>query len=293
MNYKTKSSRTFKPVFYREKDEITYSSKIPRTPQKFLSNAINNRRLIATVGKRLGIEYHKIALDWFNDAITVNAADTAGSTKFTVACLELTAIEESREEYGQFLSVFDDSIRGFEIAKTMNGSSKNAHLNKIRTVHETIDHRKMLLPLQEESGGTLKIIVLYPSIRLSLMTGGVLFVDELSMQLHPLLVRYLIQTFANPEKNPKNAQLIMTLQDVSHLNDCVLRRDEIWFTKKDHSGASTLYSLYDFEEDFKKPGSGEGEMKNYLMGKYGAIPLIQKIASVGTDCHEEPRTVEI
>lgn len=73
MNYKTKSSRTFKPVFYREKDEITYSSKIPRTPQKFLSTAINNRRLIATVGKRLGIEYPKIALDWFNDAITVNA----------------------------------------------------------------------------------------------------------------------------------------------------------------------------------------------------------------------------
>ena len=48
----------------------------------------------------------------------------------------------------------------------------------------------------------------------------------------------------------------------------LLRQDEIWFVerKKDHS--STIFSLNKFKERFDKKIE-----KEYLLGRYGAIPI--------------------
>ena len=55
-----------------------------------------------------------------------------------------------------------------------------------------------------------------------------------------------------------------------------MRRDEIWFTEKDDKGRSTLYSLSDFmDEDGVKIRKDEDYQKNYLLGKYGAIPKLK------------------
>ena len=105
---------------------------------------------------------------------------------------------------------------------------------------------------------------------------GVLFVDELNARLHPLLARVFIITFLNPEINTKHAQLIFTSHDPWQLNSGILRRDEIWFTEKDSKGISTLYSLADFYDDNgSKIRKDENYEKNYLLGKYGAIPTLK------------------
>ena len=58
----------------------------------------------------------------------------------------------------------------------------------------------------------------------------------------------------------------------------MLRRDEIWFVKKDERGLSTLYSLADFvDEDGVRIRKDESYEKNYLLGKYGAIPDLKSI----------------
>lgn len=58
----------------------------------------------------------------------------------------------------------------------------------------------------------------------------------------------------------------------------MLRRDEIWFTEKDSSGVSHLYSLADFvDEDGAKIRKDENYEKNYLLGKYGAIPTLKHL----------------
>ena len=56
----------------------------------------------------------------------------------------------------------------------------------------------------------------------------------------------------------------------------VYGRDEIYFTQKDKQGISHLYSLSDcVDEDGVKIRKDENFEKNYLSGKYKAIPCIQ------------------
>jgi hypothetical protein len=119
---------------------------------------------------------------------------------------------------------------------------------------------------------------LYPVLMNVLEHGTVLFVDELNSRLHPLLVRNLIRLFSDQGTNPNHAQLIFTTHDTWHLSNKSLRRDEIWFTSKNTEGESTLYSLADFKpEAGTKIRKDEHYEKNYLLGKYGAIPSLNSI----------------
>lgn len=122
------------------------------------------------------------------------------------------------------------------------------------------------------------MFALYPELHEVLQNGGVYFIDELNARLHPLLVRNFVLTFLNPEINTTHAQLVFTTHDTWQLSNQLLRRDEIWFTEKDEQGISTLYSLADFvDEDGARIRKDESYEKNYLLGKYGAIPSLKSI----------------
>ena len=145
-------------------------------------------------------------------------------------------------------------------------------------MHKLPDGNTVSIPLQDESQGTLKMIALYPALQDVLSTGGVLFVDELNARLHPLLVRNIIITFKNIESNPKHAQLVFTTHDSWQISNDLLRRDEIWFTEKNTEGVSTLYSLAEFvSNDGNKIRKDESIGKNYMLGKYGAIPILHSL----------------
>ena len=102
--------------------------------------------------------------------------------------------------------------------------------------------------------------------------GEILIVDELANKLHPNLACKLAETFNSRTKNPNNAQIIFNTHDTNLLGSELFRRDQIWFTEKDRYGASSLYSLADFKTD--KVRKGEPFEKNYINGKYGAIPYL-------------------
>lgn len=72
-------------------------------------------------------------------------------------------------------------------------------------------------------------------------------IDELDAKIHPVLLRYLIMTFSDMEKNKNGAQLIFTSHDLSTMNSEVFRRDEIWFVAKGQRQNSKLYSLVEFK----------------------------------------------
>ena len=122
------------------------------------------------------------------------------------------------------------------------------------------------------------MFALYSELQEVISKGSVLFIDELNARLHPLLVRNFILICLNPEINVNHAQLIITTHDTWQLSNQLLRRDEIWFTEKDKQGISTLYSLADFvDEDGSRIRKDENYEKNYLLGKYGAIPTLKTI----------------
>ena len=99
------------------------------------------------------------------------------------------------------------------------------------------------LNLLDESSGTKKIIWLASIYSKELLKGTTLVIDELDAKIHPVLLKYLIMTFSNMEKNKKGAQLIFTSHDLSTMNSEVFRRDEIWFVAKGNRQNSSYILL--------------------------------------------------
>ena len=132
------------------------------------------------------------------------------------------------------------------------------------------------LPLELESNGTRKMFHLFDFFMDALKLGMVLFVDELDAKLHPLLTRYIINLFHNPETNIGNGQLIYSTHDTVNLNKDTFRRDEIWFAEKNKDGISTIYSLSDYKINDTKVRNDATYNKDYLTGRYGAIPVLEE-----------------
>lgn len=119
-----------------------------------------------------------------------------------------------------------------------------------------------------ESEGTLKLFELSPFVFEALKENRPLIIDEFDARFHPLLTKKIIELF-NSNQN-LNSQLIFTTHDTNLLSADLLRRDQIEFVEKDKYGASHLYSLVKFK-GIRKNASFE---KDYINGKYGAIPFL-------------------
>lgn len=278
LNYKSKTSRgDYKKIFYRNGNELDLSG-IPSKSQENLRIALENETLIVSLGAKLKIAKLKYIRDWFINNDFADFGKPIENFFLSQLIPEGFAEDEKvRKNVVDYFASFDPSIIDFnvEVLKT-DDDEENDHL-KIDAIHKMIgSDQTASIPLQNESAGTLKMFALYPMLQDVLSTGGVLFIDELNARLHPLLVRTFIITFLNPEINTKNAQLIFTSHDSWQLNGNMLRRDEIWFAEKTLDGVSTLYSLADFvDEDGVKIRKDENYEKNYLLGKYGAIPSLK------------------
>ena len=132
---------------------------------------------------------------------------------------------------------------------------------KVGTVYFSLDF--------SESLGTQKYYALAGPIIEALKDGHVLVVDELDARLHPHLSYAITQLFNSRGSNPNSAQLLFATHNSNLLNRNVLRRDQIIFTKKNRFGETTMSTLLD--EKVRNDASFE---KDYLSGKYGAIPTL-------------------
>lgn len=145
-------------------------------------------------------------------------------------------------------------------------------LKKITTTHSVGDH-SYELDFELESAGTQKMFSLSGPFLDTLAEGKILVVDELDANLHPILVKYLIGLFH--QGNHNYAQLIFATHNANLLNSELFRRDQIWFTEKNHDEATEIYSLADYRLDnggkVRQDASYE---KDYLHGRYGAIPFL-------------------
>ena len=143
------------------------------------------------------------------------------------------------------------------------------------SLHTGIDkagkHQQYKLELEDESDGTRKLMALAPAIESALRNGGVLLVDEIEKEMHPMLVNYIIAKFQSKRTNTNGAQLIFTTHNTELMNMELLRKDQLYFADKNQAdGSSELYSISDFNTR-----TIENIRKGYLAGKYGATPDIE------------------
>lgn len=127
------------------------------------------------------------------------------------------------------------------------------------------------LQLADESDGTRKLMALAPAIERALECGGLLLVDELEKEMHPLMVEMIVSKFQSQSSNPNHAQIIFTTHDTELLNMNLLRKDQLYFADKSKKdGASELYSISELQTP-----TNENIRKGYLLGKYGGTPDIE------------------
>ena len=211
------------------------------------------------------LNWFEFSIDFLNYGNPMQELRMAVSTSEDVKHLMLDMIQE-----------MDLDIVDFRVEEKEND------MIEVFTKHR-VDDVETELELADESSGTKKLFGLLPFIAKSLLKGTTLVIDELDAKIHPVLLKYLIMTFSNMEKNKKGAQLIFTSYDLSTMNSEVFRRDEIWFVAKGNRQNSKLYSLVEFKnkkgESVRKDAKFD---KQYLEGKYGADPYLRKIIDWGT-----------
>ena len=158
------------------------------------------------------------------------------------------------------------------VENTRQVSIETSH-KKYNQSGDFIQHTK--LPFQLQSKGTAKLFGLLGPIIDTIQKGKILVVDELDSRLHTLLTMELIKFFHS--KMNKKAQLIFVSHDTNILRKEIFHRDQIWFAEKNTVGATDLYSLVEYKINQATVRNDASFEKDYLLGKYGAIPFLGDI----------------
>lgn len=191
--------------------------------------------------------------------------------------VKILSDQNYKSELQSFILALDLGIEKIKtIPETIDDLQKSNGIVKVELLHRIENNKIKSLPLELESNGTRKMIYLFDYLIDALKTGKTLFIDDLDTKLHPLLTRYIINLFHNKEININNAQLVYTTHDVTNLNKETFRRDEIWFAEKNDDGVSEIYSLSDYKVDNLKIRNDATFNKDYLTGRYGAIPELKQ-----------------
>lgn len=122
------------------------------------------------------------------------------------------------------------------------------------------------IPFSLESHGTRQFIKFFPLLFQALTSGGLAIIDELDISIHPHILPHILSWFSDPKRNPHNAQLWMTAQNPSILEELI--KEEVYFCQKDSSGCTEIYGL----KDIQSVRRDDNFYRKYLSGVYGAVP---------------------
>ena len=162
------------------------------------------------------------------------------------------------ERFNREISRIDVGVRALEITRC-------GKLPKVLFRHEGL---AFPMPAILESHGTRQFLKFFPMISDTLATGGIAIIDELDAAIHPMLLPEIVGWFHDPSRNPRNAQLWMSCNNASLLED--LSKDEIVFCEKGGSGRTEMYCL----NDVKGVRRNDNYYRKYLGGVFGAVPRV-------------------
>ncbi len=283
------------PLFIRDENGIGITENFDEGAG--LESKTRENALFLSVVDQFNGEIAGSIISWFNNWETISGLSHDNYRGVTFALLDQ---KKSKE---RLLDFFKDLDLGFEQLKFRKEKFQESFLPndlpsdilddiindlqgktiaRINTVHQKFDENGKQVGFKDfdlrnqESSGTNKVIDISGPIFDTLLGGGVLVIDELDAKLHPLMTAAITNLFNSPEYNTNNAQLIFATHDTNLLSYGRFRRDQIYFLEKDKYEASDLYSLIEYKEDDsnKKIRKDRSFEKDYINGRYGAIPFI-------------------
>jgi AAA15 family ATPase/GTPase len=291
-------------LFTREfiKNEYKYSINAKFKEGHGLENRTRNNALFLSVVAQFNGEISQQLLQWFTTKINViSGFDDHNYMDFATKCIQ---DDDFRNEMLKFTQVADLSIDelipkqlAMSSSKLQNLFSEEVHEQSkintplvVYTSHKVFNKNNLVEGNarfnlgKHESEGTQKFVYLSAPIIDTLRKGKALLIDELDSRLHPLITEYIIRLFNSKKTNPNNAQLFFAAHSTMLLGNKYFRRDQVWFTEKNTYGATKAFSLDDYLLKVRKDESYE---KNYLRGKYGAIPYVDYIKAFNSTINEE------
>ncbi|EJZ7971168.1 ATP-binding protein [Vibrio vulnificus] len=171
-------------------------------------------------------------------------------------------------------TVFDEELRD-AFSRLEGYLEKNKIKEKrLEIVKRGFNGQLISLPMSIESEGTQKLIYLLGPLYDVINNNDILIIDEFDNKFHTLLCKFIIELYN--KKNSGTSQIILTCHDTNLLTSELFRRDQIWFVEKNVKHESEVYSLVEYKEHYTRKGNSYS--RDYLQGKYGAIPLFSDLA---------------
>ena len=319
--FDTENSNKESTYFTRENQNIKVSNKNFKEGKGLENNTRPNALFLSTVAQLNGEVSNKIQ-NWLKANINVISGLEDATTAYTIGRFQDQ--EEFRKKIINFFKLTnlgiedikmeepvldnlskilpqkreDEKIASLiqELQKELKDRMKkggDAREISINAFHKKLDEANKLidtiaLDFELESKGTQKLFGLLGPWFDTLEKGKILIVDELDSRLHTKLTTELLKIFQSGI-NTKNAQLIFASHDTNLLRNDLFRRDQIWFTEKDSSGSTDLYSLVEYKINQATSVRNDASFeKDYLIGKYGAIPYFGNIPKFLNDFVNEP-----
>lgn len=288
-----------KYLFVRENDGIDVNPHYKEA--KNLEEKTRDNALFLAVIDQFNGKLASQIMVWFDNFITISGLS---HEKYKTVTFQMLENKESKHLLQSFYNDLDLGFDNIEIKKKefhTNDIPNNMPKHIIKQLVSDLESKKIVdiktlhkkrNPLDnsftdvefdmrsQESSGTNKVFNISGPIFDVLTDGGILVIDELDASLHPLLTLSITRLFNSTEHNPKNAQLIFSTHDTNLFSYGKFRRDQIYFIEKDKNFSSDLYSLVEYKGDggitVRKDRKFE---KDYIQGKYGAIPFIGNVSN--------------
>lgn len=260
-------------LFYRDEDCFNIHSKFIIGKELINKQMVRTNALLLSVAAQFNDAVAVEIVKWLNDTTIISGSNEKNIWDLATIRLDDLKMKQRIVDFSRYADLGIENIEKVNNAIISMHTQYDDEGNEVKLIN---------FPFKKnESEGTIKYFSLaYPIID-ALDNGKRLIIDEFDSKMHPLLTCRIIALFNSKETNPKNAQLIFTTHDTNLLSASIFRRDQIWFTQKDRFGATELYSLAEYK--VRNDASFE---KDYLSGKYGAIPIMGDLVRL-FNVHEE------
>ena len=255
------STKRQSTIFERSAGKIELGASVKKTCEKYLKDIDSDVLALSFFSSlKLRTKVFKDTLYAITDILPVSFACDGHADFMLNKYFDRDFNAEEKPRLLAFLKAIDVGIKDIEVEKNKNNIA-------VYTYHADADGELHQVPLDIESDGTKRAIAIYSLVRIAVLYDKGLMIDEFNNQLHPLLQKYIIDLF---HEESTCGQLIYTTHDTSLLDKQFMRRDQVWFTRKNEVGESSLYSLAEF-----KIRNDKAFGKDYLGGVYGGIPILK------------------
>lgn len=299
-----RNSRSEKTLYLRDKDKVQINPKINSHDaiQCVADRSLNRPCPLLTTLSSMKFKPFEGVFRWFseelkvihqdsflipygldigeNDSRNTLLSEVLRGTDTGISELVSTPVSESSlrllpSERNELLSTV---CHGSQLIKEAGGGRLLAYFKdgdlafrRLNAAHE-ISGKEYLIPLEEESTGTKKIIDLAPAIIDLLLSkkNCVYVIDGIDHGLHMEINYWLVRRFLENVNSNTRKQLIFTSQDTNLLRRAGLRRDEIWFVERRRNSPSQLVNAV----EFKGLRIDSSLQKLYEEGRLGALPIL-------------------